>query len=193
MADGILLATSITLIITYSFFVLGGCSPIHMRAVTALVGISCVILSALAGYGVSFYAGQYVSTMHSLLPFLMFGLGVDDMFVIVNSIDQAPSHLSADDRFRSGIAHAGPSITVTSITSGLSFFLGSISTIPAISSFCLFAGFCVVMLYFSFLTIFSPWFVEDLRRQHARKVDCCGLFCCKENSILCCRGALLTD
>lgn len=87
IADGALLVTSISLIVTYSFFVLGNCSPIHMRAVTAMIGIGCVLLSTLAGYGLSFYFGEYISSMHSLLPFLMFGLGVDDMFVIVNSID----------------------------------------------------------------------------------------------------------
>ena len=81
------MAISIALITTYSFFVLGNCSPIHMRALSAMVGIFCVLLSTAAGYGLSFYAGQYISPMHSLLPFLMFGLGVDDMFVIVNSID----------------------------------------------------------------------------------------------------------
>ena len=166
LIDGALLTTAIIMITTYSFFVLGNCSPVHMRGVASLVGMSCVGLATMSGYGLSFYAGQYISPMHSLLPFLMFGLGVDDMFVIVNSIDQTPIHLSANERFRIGLTHAGPSITITSVTDGLAFFLGSTSSIPALSSFCLFAGFCVVTLYFSFLTIFSPFFIEDLRRMH---------------------------
>ena len=103
-----------------------------------------------------------------MLPFMLLGLGVDDMFVIVNTIDQTPMHLKANERFRIGLTHAGPSITITSVTDGLAFFLGSISSVPALSSFCVYAGFSVVTLYFSFLTIFSPWFIEDMRRMHRR-------------------------
>ena len=122
---------------------------------------------------------------------MLMGLGVDDMFVIVNSIDQTPIHLTADERFRIGLTHAGPSITITSITDGLAFFLGTISTMPALSSFCFYAGISVVMLYLSFLTIFAPWFIEDLRRMHRKKGDCCGFCCCKEDSVLCCRARFL--
>ena len=133
-----------------------------------------------------------MSESHSLLPFLLLGLGVDDMFVIVNSIDQTPNHLSPNERFRIGLTHAGPSITITSVTDGLAFFIGSISTIPALSSFCFYAGFSVVMLYFSFITLFSCWFIEDMRRLHKRRGDCCGLCCCKDDSILFCRGRFLS-
>ena len=89
--------------------------------------------------------------------------------------------------------HAGPSITITSVTDGLSFFIGSMSDAAALSSFCFFCGLCVVMLYFSFLTIFSPWFLEDMQRMHNRKGDCFGLCCCKEDSFLCLKGKLLTN
>ena len=44
-------------------------------------------LSIAAGYGISFTAGYKFSDMHGVLPFLILGLGVDDMFVIVNTID----------------------------------------------------------------------------------------------------------
>ena len=52
-----LLATALLLIYTYSFFVLGSCSPIHMRCVSAIIGISCIGLSTAAGYGTAFASG----------------------------------------------------------------------------------------------------------------------------------------
>lgn len=85
--DATLLITAFMGIFMYSFFVLGACSPIHMRITSAIIGLSCVLLSILAGYGISFYAGYKFSDMHGVLPFLILGLGVDDMFVIVNTID----------------------------------------------------------------------------------------------------------
>ena len=85
--DASLLITAFIMIFLYSFFVLGACSPIHMRITSAIIGLSCVILSIAAGYGISFFAGYKFSDMHGVLPFLILGLGVDDMFVIVNTID----------------------------------------------------------------------------------------------------------
>ena len=86
-ADVGLLGSALLLIYTYSFFVLGSCSPTHLRVVSAIVGISCVGISIIAGYGISFALGYKFSRMHGVLPFLILGLGVDDMFVIVNTID----------------------------------------------------------------------------------------------------------
>ena len=51
----------------------------------------------------------------------------------------------------------------------------------------------MIMLYLSFLTLFSPWFLEDLERMHKRKGDCFGMCCCKEDSILCCKGKFLSE
>ena len=100
--------------------------------------------------------------------------------------------MTAKERFRIGLTHAGPSITITSVTDGLSFFIGSLSNSPALGSFCFFCGCCVIMLYFSFLTIFSPWFLEDMRRLHGRKGECFGLCCCKEDSLFVCKGTFLS-
>ena len=102
-------------------------------------------------------------------------------------------HLSADKRFKQGLTLAGPSITITSVTDAIAFFLGSFGALPALNSFCVFAGICVFTLYISFLTIFSSLFLEDLRRMHKKKGDCCGICCCKEDSLICCRGVLLTE
>ena len=186
------MVTAIMLIFLYSFFVLGNCSPMHLRSMAAFVGVSCVGLSIISGYGIAAYHGYMVSKMHNMMPFLMLGLGVDDMFVIVNSIDQTPLHLNASERFRIGLTHAGPSITITSVTDGLAFFLGSMSTVPALNSFCMYCGICIVCLYFSFLTIFSSFFLDDLKRIHDHRGDCCGVCCCKEDSVFCCRGQFLS-
>ena len=66
-----------------------------MRILSAIVGLTCVGLSICAGYGIAFYMGYKFSDMHAVIPFLILGLGVDDMFVIVNSIDQIPDYLTA--------------------------------------------------------------------------------------------------
>lgn len=82
-----LLGIAVVLVSTYSFFVLGSLSPIHFRSVTSLLGIFCVLLGTGAGYATAFFIGQEASNFHNILPFMILGIGVDDMFVIVNSVD----------------------------------------------------------------------------------------------------------
>ena len=65
--------------------------------------------------------------MSGVIPILILGIGVDDMFVICNAIDQQPFNLPAEERVKKAMSHAGPSITITSITDGIAFFIGSTS------------------------------------------------------------------
>ena len=86
--DVIYAFVAIGLIALYCSVFLGSCSPIHCRLSLALVGIFCVILSCTTGEALSYVLGWKVSDFNSVLPVLMLGIGVDDMFVICNAIDQ---------------------------------------------------------------------------------------------------------
>ena len=91
------------------------------------------------------------------------------------------------------MAHAGPSITITSFTNALAFYFGSTTKLPALSDFCIFACLCVICLYLSVLTIFVSIMAFDTKRINNRKSECCGLCCCSEDSRICCKGYFLSD
>ena len=55
--DAVLMGLAIILVTTYSFFVLGACSPVHFRGVSTFMGLLCILLSCSTGYSVSFAAG----------------------------------------------------------------------------------------------------------------------------------------
>ena len=74
-------------ILVYSFIVIGALSPVHFRSVTSMMGIVCIFLSIGSGYGLALGLGWKVSNFHSIIPFMILGIGVDDMFVIVNTVD----------------------------------------------------------------------------------------------------------
>ena len=101
-------------------------------------------------------------------------------------------HLPVEKRLRQGMSHAGPSITITSATNMLAFYFGSSTAIPALSDFCVFAGFCVLSLYLIVLTYFLCFVAWDLKRVSKNNRECCGLCCCKEDTICCCRGYFLS-
>ena len=90
------------------------------------------------------------------------------------------------------LKHAGPSITITSFTNVLAFYFGSTASIIALSSFCIFAAVSVCMLYCTVLTLFLCALVWDTQRVGNKKTECCRLFCCKEDSIIFCKGKFLS-
>lgn len=192
MGDIIYGAIAVTLIVIYCSMFLGSCSPMHCRFLTAITGVLCVLLACASGYGICYIYDWKGTELVSVLPVLILGIGVDDMFVICNAIDQVPINLPPSERVKRGMQHAGPSITITSLTDCMAFFIGSTSSMLAIKAFCVFCGVTVIMLYLSVITIFLSVVVWDTHRVAKRGKECCGLCCCGEDSLLFCQGRFLT-
>ena len=85
--DLIFVQFALLLIVMYSVIFMGGCSPIHCRVALAIFGVFCIILSYLTGFGICFMYGYEVTNIHNFIPFLLLGVGVDDMFVLCNAVD----------------------------------------------------------------------------------------------------------
>ena len=181
------------LIFVYCCIFLGSCSPVHCRLSLAIVGVLCVFLACSCGEAICYMTGWKYSDFWAVLPILMLGIGVDDMFVICNAIDQTSFDLSPGERIKKGMAHAGPSITITSLTDCIAFFTGSTSSLLAIQSLCIYAGVTVVMLYVCVLTVFLPFVVWDTQRVHKQQKECCGAFFCKDDSAVFCGARFLTS
>lgn len=177
----------------YLVVFIGSFSPIHCRMTVSFVGLVCIIISVGAGFGISAALGFERTMAHQALPILMLGIGVDDMFVICNALDQSSLKLTPRERLIDCMRHAGPSITITSVTDALAFVAGSSSSLPGLSSFCVYSAICVLMLYLTVMTIFLTVIYWDTWRVSTRRKECCGLFCCKEDSFLFCKGKMLSN
>lgn len=149
----------------YCILFMGSFSPIHCRAAAAGICLLCVVLSYTATTGLMFILGARVAGIHNLLPFLLIGIGVDDSFVITAAIDQTDTKLTAEERLAIGLKHAGPSITITSFTNAIAFWMGASTSLEALKSFCLFAGTGVMFLYASSLTLYTSFIYWDVQRQ----------------------------
>ena len=58
---------------------------VEQRGYLALIGIASIGIGIGTSYGFSSLIGFPYTPMHSILPFLLLGIGIDDMFVIVQS------------------------------------------------------------------------------------------------------------
>ncbi|KAL1528326.1 hypothetical protein AB1Y20_009680 [Prymnesium parvum] len=162
-------------ICAYSFFILIRCrTPMRSRASLTAAGIaSCGIAIAIA-----YSMGSLVEPINqviNVLPFVLIGIGVDDMFVLISSLEAIPMDLPVDERIAMGMASAGVSITITSLTDFLAFLLGSSSSLPGLAAFCIYAAIGILADFVLQITFFAGWMVLDAQREANQRSDCC---CC---------------
>ena len=191
--DSKLFIYALVCMVIYMVIFLGGCSPIHCRLVVIISGMLMIVLSIYVGNLLGFLLGFRMNYAHYAIPALMIGIGVDDMFVICSSLDQLSLKLSPGERMKQALKHSGPSITITSFTNALAFLGGANSQLVAIQSFCIYSSVTILVLYLCVLTLFLPVLYWDAERINTKKGEFCGLFSCKEDSILFCKGKFLTD
>ena len=81
------MAAGYMLIYLYVLLNLGKLNMVEQRMWLAVTGILAVMMGVVTSFGIAAYLGVFYSQMNQLLPFLMLGVGVDDMFVIMQAFD----------------------------------------------------------------------------------------------------------
>lgn len=85
----------------------------------------------------------------------MFNLGVDDIYVMLGAWQDTKRNLPPEKRMAQTLEEAGSAISVTSLTSILSFGIGTFSSTPAISIFCKFITVAIFFDYIYQVTLFA--------------------------------------
>nr|XP_039273601.1 patched domain-containing protein 3-like [Styela clava] len=176
-----LLFAGFALIFVYIILMTGKFSLLEHRTYIAMMGIVTAGLSMGAGIGLSASFGFEWSVIHLVAPFLIIGIGVDDMFILIqswNTIDDDPHLRKLPLAKKSGHAlkSAGVSITVTSVTDLVAFAVGSSSELGSFASFSIYVAVCIILLFFLQCTLFLACTVLDQRRRE-ENYDAC-LACC---------------
>ncbi|CAL7946435.1 unnamed protein product [Xylocopa violacea] len=169
------LCCGISLIAVYVMAMIGRCNALEQRIYLSITGVSVVGQAILSSYGVCYYLGYSYGPIHSILPFLLLGIGVDNMFVIMQSME----NLSETDqsagipiRIAKAIQQSGMSITVTSFTNVIAFAFGITTVMPTLRSFYAFATLGILFLYIYEIIFFTSCLVYDERRLEARRDGC---------------------
>lgn len=120
----------VILMFVYLQFVISKYSWVQFRFWLASLGLLGVGMSYVAGIGICSLLGIPFGPIQSALPFLLMGLGVDDMFVIMacwRKQEQTLIEKPLEVRVGHMLMTAGASITITSITDIMAFIVGGLA------------------------------------------------------------------
>ncbi|CAM9260832.1 unnamed protein product [Ectocarpus sp. 13 AM-2016] len=182
-----LFITTYVLMIAFVSVAIGRCcsGPVKRRSWLGVGGVMLVVAAGLAAYGLNSGFDIPFTPLSRILPFILIGIGVDDMFVIVAAYDHTDPSLAVEERIALGVKRCGVSVTYTSLTNFFAFMLGSMSSLPAVEYFCLYAGTAILFDFFlqarrTIMTAFVALLTMDANRQKAGKIDSCCCFTSKK-------------
>jgi len=167
LTDVNMLIVGFALLYMYVNLMLGKFNLVEQRAFVSLMGLASVWMGIAFSYGVCGLLGLPFGPLHNIIPFLLLGIGIDDMFVTVecfNNLNQQQQKKSLHERMGLTMKKAGCAITITSVTDFLAFMIGGTTVLPALQSFCIFCAIGIIMVYVLQATWFFAWFSLDQRR-----------------------------
>ena len=149
VSAGPLFGVSLVLMTTYicSALYKGGDLAKHSKMIVGLIGTFNVVLSTVIAYGICSAFGVMITPCSPIVPFLLLGIGIDDMFVVVRSIELVPEGIPTEKRIKLALRSCGGSITVTTVTDAVAFLIGATIRFPAMQTFCIHAAVGITVVF----------------------------------------------
>lgn len=139
----------------------------HSKFTLAFGGIAVVISSILCSLGVLGYA-QMKTTMLviEVIPFLILAVGVDNLFILVHTYERLDKskYASSSEAIADTLGEVGPSILLTAISQACCFGIGTITDMPAVRTFALYAAVAITFNFFLQITAFIALMTIDVVR-----------------------------
>jgi Niemann-Pick C1 protein len=147
---------------------------IRSQASLGLGAVASVLLAIMLGYGIVFIIGVPFTIISQLIPFIFFGVGLDDAFIIHGAYERLdPRTATIEERIYETMEQVGCSIFLTTMTSALAFALGSFSSVPAVQWMCFYTVGTIVLILVYQWTFFVACIALDDARQKAKRHDLC--------------------
>ncbi|KAI6075072.1 Niemann-Pick C1 protein [Aix galericulata] len=147
-----------------------------------IAGILIVLSSVACSIGIfSFFGIPLTLIVIEVIPFLVLAIGVDNIFIIVQTLqrDERLEGETLDKQIGRVLGDVAPSMFLSSFSETVAFFLGTLSTMPAVRTFSLFAGMAVLIDFILQVTCFVSLLGLDIKRQERNRLD---VLCCIKGS-----------
>ena len=166
---------NIGIMVTFCIFTCMMTDWVKSKPFLGLFGVLSAILGSISAFGLVMYLGMDFIGINLAAPFLMLGIGIDDTFVMLAAWRRTSIHDPVSVRLGQTYREAAVSITITSVTDMLSFWIGVITPFPCVQIFCVYTGACVVGTYLWHLTFFGGCMALAgyAEKQNRHAVTCC--------------------
>ncbi|XP_074525822.1 NPC1-like intracellular cholesterol transporter 1 [Halichoeres trimaculatus] len=155
---------------------------VDSKFLVGLGGILVVGCSVLASMGFYSWIGIPSSlVILQVVPFLVLAVGADNIFIFVLEYqrDVRKPGEKREEQIGRVLGNVAPSMLLCSLSESVCFFLGALSTMPAVKSFALYAALAVLMDFILQMTAFVALLSLDARRQDNNRFE---LLCCVKGS-----------
>ena len=140
------------LMFVYTVVMIGNVNLIEIRVLLSGIGIISIGMGIIIAIGIRYGTlgstlicfkniflsssalGFQYTTVHPLLPLICLGIGIDDMFVIMQSLTNVKENkeyavVSSEEKVAQALKYSGVAITVTSITDVFVFAVGAATVV----------------------------------------------------------------
>ncbi|XP_048366273.1 patched domain-containing protein 3-like [Sphaerodactylus townsendi] len=164
-----LVSVTYTLMIFFSIMSCSRFDCVRTKVWIAAFGVLSSGLAVVSSFGLLLVCGvPFVITVANA-PFLILGVGVDDMFIMVSCWQQTKVKDKVKDRMAATYAGAAVSVTITTLTDVLAFYIGIATSFPSIQSFCIYTGTAFIFCYIYNLTFFGAVLALNGRREESNR------------------------
>lgn len=150
---------------------------IDSKITLGLGGVLIVLASVISSVGLFGFTGLSATLIIiEVIPFLVLAVGVDNIFILVQTHQREPRKPdeSLEEHIGRILGEVGPSMLLTSVSESCCFFLGSLSDMPAVRAFALYAGMALLFDFLLQITCFVSLLTLDTLRQESNRFD---IFC----------------
>ncbi|XP_001379744.3 NPC1-like intracellular cholesterol transporter 1 [Monodelphis domestica] len=151
---------------------------VDSKITLGLGGVLIVLGSVLSSMGFFSYLGVPSSmVIIQVVPFLVLAVGADNIFIFVLEYQRLPRHSEESREVHIGrvLGTVAPSMLLCSLSEAICFFLGALTSMPAVRTFALTAGLAIIFDFLLQMSAFVALLSLDSKRQEASRLDIC---CC---------------
>ncbi|CAG2219679.1 unnamed protein product [Mytilus edulis] len=152
-------------IATFSFVATVSGNCLTQRGLLGIAGVLSTVISIIGAFGLCAVIGVEYVNMCSIMPFIILGIGLYNMFVLLSGLNRASVKGTVEERIGSAMGDTGVSITISSLTDITALLVGALMTdLTVIRSFCFFTGTAVFLCFVNQMTFVLACAVLHERR-----------------------------
>nr|XP_003222097.1 PREDICTED: patched domain-containing protein 3 [Anolis carolinensis] len=171
LAEDVVPLVSVAYFLTIIFSILS-CArldTVRTKVWVAAFGVMSSGLAVVSSFGLLLYCGVPFVITAANSPFLILGIGIDDMFILVSCWQRTQVKQSIRDRMADAYAEAAVSVTITTLTDVLAFYIGIATAFPSVQSFCIYTGTAFLFCFTYNLTFLGAVLALNGKREESNR------------------------